>query len=105
MKLRILIGLALESILKNKMRAMLTMLGIVIGVAAVIVMVAVGYGARSSIRAQISSLGTNMIVITPGASVLGGVSQGAQAFATLTVADAEKVRASIERFRKTLGNF
>ena len=92
MKLRILIGLALESILKNKMRAMLTMLGIVIGVAAVIVMVAVGYGARSSIRAQISSLGTNMIVITPGASVAGGVSQGAQAFATLTVADAEKVR-------------
>lgn len=92
MKLRVLIGLALDSILKNKMRAMLTMLGIVIGVAAVIVMVAVGYGARSSIRAQINSLGTNMIVITPGASTTGGVSQGAQAFASLTVGDAEKVR-------------
>ena len=85
MKLSIvLIGLALQSILKNKMRAMLTMLGIVIGVAAVIVMVAVGYGARSRIHEQINSLGTNMIVITPGASTSGGVSQGAQAFATLT---------------------
>ena len=92
MKIRILIGLALESILKNKMRAMLTMLGIVIGVAAVIVMVAVGYGARSRIHEQINSLGTNMIVITPGASVSGGVSQGAQAFANLTIADAVKIR-------------
>ncbi|MBX7184120.1 MAG: ABC transporter permease [Vicinamibacteria bacterium] len=92
MKIRILIGLALESILKNKMRAMLTMLGIVIGVAAVIVMVAVGYGARSRIHEQINSLGTNMIVITPGASVTGGVSQGAQAFANLTIADAVKIR-------------
>jgi putative ABC transport system permease protein len=92
MKLRILVGLALQSILKNKTRAMLTMLGIVIGVAAVIVMVAVGYGARSRIHQQISTLGTNMIVIRPGASASGGVSQGAQAFATLTLADADKIR-------------
>ena len=62
----VMIGLALQSILKNKTRAMLTMLGIVIGVAAVIVMVAVGYGARSRIHEQINNLGTNMIVITPG---------------------------------------
>jgi putative ABC transport system permease protein len=88
----ILVGLALQSILKNKMRALLTMLGIVIGVAAVIVMVAVGYGARSRIHEQINNLGTNMIVITPGASASGGVSQGAQAFATLTLADAAKIR-------------
>jgi putative ABC transport system permease protein len=92
MKLTILIRLAVQSILKNRTRAMLTMLGIVIGVAAVIVMVAVGYGARSRIRQQINNLGTNMIVITPGASTSGGVSQGAQAFATLTIADAEKIR-------------
>ena len=92
MKLSILIRLAVQSILKNRTRAMLTMLGIVIGVAAVIVMVAVGYGARSRIREQINNLGTNMIVITPGASTSGGVSQGAQAFATLTLADAEKIR-------------
>jgi len=92
MNLVILIRLAMQSILKNRTRAMLTMLGIVIGVAAVIVMVAVGYGARSRIREQINNLGTNMIVITPGASTSGGVSQGAQAFATLTLEDAEKIR-------------
>ena len=92
MNLQILIRLAMQSILKNRMRSALTMLGIIIGVAAVIVMVAVGHGARSRIREQISNLGTNMIVITPGASTTGGVSQGAQAFATLTIADAEKIR-------------
>jgi putative ABC transport system permease protein len=92
MKLRILLRLAVQSILKNRTRAMLTMLGIIIGVAAVIVMVAVGYGARSRIREQINNLGTNMIVITPGASTSGGVSQGAQAFATLTLADVDKIR-------------
>src|SRR5512142_1014934 len=74
------------------MRSMLTMLGIIIGVAAAIVMVAVGYGARSRIHEQINNLGTNMIVITPGASTSGGVSQGAQAFATLTLADADMLR-------------
>ncbi|MHB8799572.1 MAG: ABC transporter permease [Thermoanaerobaculia bacterium] len=96
MSLLVLFRLAMQSILKNRMRAMLTMLGIVIGVAAVIVMVAVGYGARSRIREQINNLGTNMIVITPGASTTGGVSQGAQAFATLTLADAEKIRSQSE---------
>jgi putative ABC transport system permease protein len=92
MKSKTLVRLATQSILKNKMRAALTMLGIIIGVAAVIVMVAVGYGARSRIRAQINNLGTNMIVITPGASTAGGVSQGAQAFATLTLKDVDKIR-------------
>jgi putative ABC transport system permease protein len=92
MRLKTLIRLATESILKNRMRAMLTMLGIIIGVAAVIVMVAVGYGARSRIQDQINNLGTNLIVITPGASTTGGVSQGAQAFATLTLDDVDKIR-------------
>ena len=66
-----LIKVATQSILKNKMRTFLTMLGIVIGVAAVIVMVAVGYGAQSSIQKQIGSLGTNMIMVMPGASAAG----------------------------------
>ncbi|HEY0971645.1 MAG TPA: ABC transporter permease [Gemmatimonadales bacterium] len=92
MKKSTLIKVATESILKNKMRTALTMLGIVIGVGAVIVMVAVGYGARSSIRAQIENLGTNMIVVTPGSSSAGGVSQGAGTFNRLTVEDAEKLR-------------
>src|SRR5688500_16567457 len=92
MKTTILVRLATQSILKNKMRAALTMLGIIIGVAAVIVMVAVGFGARSRIRAQINNLGTNMIVITPGAAQQGGVSQGAQAFPNLSLEDVEKIR-------------
>jgi ABC-type lipoprotein release transport system permease subunit len=66
MKWRNLIIVALRSIARNKLRSLLTMLGIIIGVGAVIVMVAVGYGARSRIREQIQNLGTNMIVITPG---------------------------------------
>jgi putative ABC transport system permease protein len=96
LKLETLIRLAVQSILKNRTRALLTMLGIIIGVAAVIVMVAVGSGARSRIREQINNLGTNMIVITPGASTTGGVSQGAQAFATLTLADADKIRSEAQ---------
>ncbi len=84
-----LIRIAGESIIKNKLRTLLTMLGIVIGVGAVIVMVAVGDGARSQIRARIDNLGTNMIVVTPGASSQGGVSRGAGSFNRLTTGDAE----------------
>ena len=92
MKTKTLVKLATQSILKNKLRAALTMLGIIIGVAAVIVMVAVGYGARTRIRQQINNLGTNMIVITPGAAQQAGVSQGAQAFPNLSLKDVDKIR-------------
>jgi putative ABC transport system permease protein len=92
MKQKTLLKLAWQSILKNKMRTLLTMLGIVIGVGAVIVMVAVGHGAQSQIEASISSLGTNLIVISPGSSAQGGVSQGAGTFNRLTIADAEKLK-------------
>ncbi|HEV2720462.1 MAG TPA: ABC transporter permease [Thermoanaerobaculia bacterium] len=92
MKTKTLVRVATQSIRKNKMRAALTMLGIIIGVAAVIVMVAVGYGARTRIRQQINNLGTNMIVITPGAAQSSGVSQGAQAFPNLSVKDVDKIR-------------
>jgi putative ABC transport system permease protein len=93
MKTKTLVKLATQAIKKNKMRATLTMLGIIIGVAAVIVMVAVGYGARTRIHEQINNLGTNMIVITPGAAQQGGVSQGAQAFPNLSLKDVDKIRA------------
>jgi putative ABC transport system permease protein len=93
MKQRTLLKLAWQSILKNKMRTLLTMLGIVIGVGAVIVMVAVGNGAQSQIEASISSLGTNLIIVSPGSSAQGGVSQGAGTFNRLSVADAEKLKA------------
>jgi putative ABC transport system permease protein len=96
MKTRTLIRLALNAIRKNKMRATLTMLGIIIGVAAVIVMVAIGSGARARIRAQINNLGTNMIVITPGSSNTAGVSQGAQAFPTLSLDDVAKIRSDAQ---------
>ncbi|HET9682572.1 MAG TPA: ABC transporter permease [Gemmatimonadaceae bacterium] len=93
MKQRTLLKLAWSSILKNKMRTLLTMLGIVIGIGSVIVMVAVGQGAQSQIEAQINSLGTNLILITPGSSQQGGVSQGAQTFNRITVEDAQKLKA------------
>jgi putative ABC transport system permease protein len=92
MKARTLLAIASESIAKNKMRTLLTMLGIVIGIGSVIVMVAVGHGASSQIEASINSLGTNMIVITPGSTSQGGASQGAGAFNRLTVDDAEKLK-------------
>jgi putative ABC transport system permease protein len=92
MKSSVLIRVAGESIRKNKMRTLLTMLGIVIGVGAVIIMVAVGQGAQQGIANQINALGTNLLVITAGASNTGGVSQGAQAFNRLTVDDAEKLK-------------
>ncbi|HEX6250570.1 MAG TPA: ABC transporter permease [Gemmatimonadaceae bacterium] len=92
MRKAVLVKVAAQSILKNKMRTLLTMLGIVIGVGAVIVMVAVGHGARTSIQQQIQNLGTNMIIITPGATQQGGASQGAGSFNRLSLADAEKLK-------------
>ena len=92
MRKSVLVRVAGESILKNKMRTLLTMLGIVIGVGAVIVMVAVGQGAQQGIASQINALGTNLLIVTAGSSNQGGVSQGAAAFNRLTVEDAEKLR-------------
>jgi putative ABC transport system permease protein len=92
MRQRVLIKVAAQSIAKNKLRTLLTMLGIVIGVAAVIVMVAVGHGAKSRIQQQIENLGTNMIIVTPGATQQGGASQGAGSFNRLTLQDAEKLK-------------
>ncbi len=90
MKTKVLVRVAATSLLKNKLRSMLTMLGVIIGVGSVILMVAVGDGARSRIQQQVQKLGTNMIVVTPGSSNQGGVSQGAQSFNRLTLEDAEK---------------
>jgi putative ABC transport system permease protein len=92
MKQTTLLKVASQSILKNKMRTLLTMLGIVIGVGAVIVMVAVGNGAHTMIKQQISSLGTNLIIVMPGSGTVGGASQGAGTFNKLTVADAEQLK-------------
>ena len=92
MKQSTLLKVASSSILKNKMRTLLTMLGIVIGVGAVIVMVAVGNGAQLQIKNQISSLGTNLIIVMPGSGTPGGVNQGAGSYNRLTVDDATKLK-------------
>jgi macrolide transport system ATP-binding/permease protein len=80
-----------RAIRRNKMRAALTMLGIFIGVAAVITMVAVGDGAKSSVEAQINSLGTNLLVVVPGATTANGVRAGLGSNSTLTVGDAQAI--------------
>jgi putative ABC transport system permease protein len=90
-QLKNLVRTAFKSILRNRMRSLLTSLGIIIGVAAVIVMVAIGKGAQARIEAQISSLGTNLLIVFPGTSQFGGVSRGAGSANRFTMDDAEKL--------------
>ena len=71
---------ALYALRANKLRSGLTTLGIVIGVGAVILLIAIGQGATRQIEATVQGLGTNMLVVTPGAATAGGVSQGARSF-------------------------
>jgi len=89
MKIKNLLIAALRSLNKNKMRTFLTMLGIIIGVASVIAMLAIGQGSRESIQAQISTLGTNVIMIWPSASSSGGVRLEAGSSQRLTLEDAK----------------
>ena len=84
--------IALKALNRNKMRTMLTMLGMIIGVAAVITMVALGNGASQSIEQQIASAGTNVIMVNAGNFTMGGVRQGAGASNTLMPEDAEAIR-------------
>lgn len=86
------IRISLRSLRANKMRTFLTMLGIIIGVGAVIAMLAVGTGAKNRIAAQISSIGSNLMIILPGATTAGGVRMGAGTQPTLSMADAEAIR-------------
>jgi macrolide transport system ATP-binding/permease protein len=86
------VNAAARALRRNKMRAALTMLGIFIGVAAVVAMVAVGDGARASVQAQIQSLGTNLLVVLPGATTASGVRAGFGSASTLTVGDADAIR-------------
>ena len=83
---------AMQALIRNKMRAALTMLGVFIGVAALIAMVAVGQGANEAVRAQIESMGANLLVVLPGATTAAGVRQGFGSASTLTVADVQAIR-------------
>ena len=85
--------IAIKALNRNKMRTMLTMLGMIIGVGAVITMVALGKGAQSTIEAQVKAAGTNMITVMAGNFTQGGVRQGGGMSTTLTPEDAQALRA------------
>ena len=87
MNLANLLKIALKALYNNKLRCFLTMLGIIIGVASVITMLAIGQGSKNSIREQISEMGSNMIMIHPGNMQRGGVRQSADDMQTLEESD------------------
>ena len=86
-----LIKIALRALANNKLRGFLTMLGIIIGVASVITMLAIGQGSKKSIQAQISEMGSNMIMIHPGGDMRGGVRQDASSMETLKLEDYQNI--------------
>lgn len=86
-----LIKIALRALANNKLRGFLTMLGIIIGVASVITMLAIGQGSKRSIQAQISEMGSNMIMIQPGGDMRGGVRQDASSMETLKLEDYQSI--------------
>ncbi len=87
-----LMKIALRAIAANKMRSFLTALGIIIGIASVITMLAIGQGTKKSIQSNISEMGSNMIMINPGADMRGGVRQDASSMETLKLADYEAIK-------------
>jgi putative ABC transport system permease protein len=86
-----LFKVSLKAISSNKMRSFLSMLGIIIGVAAVIIMMSIGQGSKESIRQELSTMGTNLLTIRPGADMRGGVRQDPSAMQTLKMADYERI--------------
>ena len=97
MNLLMIIRVAFRALVRNKMRATLTMLGIIIGVAAVIAMVSIGQGAQASVQAQIESIGTNLLFVSAGAQNVGGVRSGTgdSGTNTLTAEDLEAIRREV----------
>ena len=87
-----LFKIAIRAIAANKMRSFLTALGIIIGIAAVITMLAIGQGSKASIKANIAEMGSNMIMIHPGADMRGGVRQDASSMETLKQTDYEAIK-------------
>lgn len=87
-----LFKIAIRAIAANKMRSFLTALGIIIGIAAVITMFAIGQGSKASIKANIAEMGSNMIMISPGADMRGGVRQDASSMETLKQADYQSIK-------------
>jgi putative ABC transport system permease protein len=92
MKIKNILAAAIKSIMKSRMRSLLTALGIIIGVAAVIVMVSIGAGAQKQVEQHIASLGSNLIIIFPGASNSGGVNRGAGSINRFTMDDVNAIK-------------
>ncbi|MDP4266821.1 MAG: ABC transporter permease [Bacteroidota bacterium] len=92
MRILNLIRVACRSLNRNKLRTVLTMLGIIIGVGSVIAMLAIGQGSNQNIKASVASLGTNAIMIVPGTTTQGGVRQGAATTQTIRLDDAETIK-------------
>ena len=86
-----LVKIALRTLNNNKFRGFLTMLGIIIGVASVIAMLVIGQGSKRSIRAQISEMGSNMIMIHPGGDMRGGVRRDPASMQTLKIEDYQDI--------------
>jgi putative ABC transport system permease protein len=97
MNLLMIIRVAFRALVRNKMRAALTMLGIIIGVSAVIAMVSIGQGASASVQAQIESIGTNLLFVSAGAQNVGGVRSGTgdTGTNTLTVEDLDAIKREV----------
>ena len=86
---------AIRILRRNPLRAGLTMLGIVIGIGAVVAMVSLGQGATAAVQAEIASLGTNVLIVIPGATTVGGVRGGLGSISTLTVEDADEIEKKV----------
>ena len=86
-----LFKVSFKAVANNKMRSFLSMLGIIIGVAAVIIMMAIGQGSKESIRAELSTMGTNLLTIRPGADMRGGVRMDPSSMQTLKIADYQRI--------------
>src|SRR5580692_1047478 len=86
---------ALRAIFRNKLRAFLTTLGVVIGVGAVIAMMAIGAGAKSQVEAAFAAMGTNLLIVLPGSSTSGGVRGGFGSQPTLTQDDLEAIETQV----------
>src|SRR5882672_10135764 len=95
MKQWAILKVALRALSRNKMRSALTMLGIIIGVGAVIAMVSIGEGAQSVVQEQIQSMGSNILMVWPASRNLGGVRTGAGASPTLVASDVDAIQREV----------
>ena len=101
MRLGSTFNIAFRALRRNKMRSVLTALGIIIGVAAVIAMVGIGNGAKAQVEAQIASLGQNVIIISSGSTTSSGIRTGWGGAGTLKVEDADAIRREMPEITAT----